>query len=495
MLSYTISAKTDKNILEIAFKIDGINDDKIEIRLPAWRPGRYEIQNFAKNILYVKAFNNDGLIEIQKTTKDTWLIESGKENEITVKYAYYAHQMDAGGSWVDENIWYINFINCLMFIKGRMDEPCEINLNLPATYSIACGLDFKNNAAIANDYYELTDSPAMASPSLKHIEYYIGETIFNIWLSGGSAIDENQWAENFKKFSEVQAAMMDGFPFRQYHYLIHILSYKFYHGVEHRNSTVIVIGNELDENKNIIGFENIYKKDILGICSHELFHAWNICRIRPEEMLPYNLEKENYFNTGYIAEGITTYYGDLFLVRSGLWDCDEYLEELSKTLNRHFNISNNAHQSLLESSIDLWVDGYSNGIPNKKVSIYHKGALVALILDLEIRRVTKNNNSFDDVMVEMWEKFGQKGIGYIHLDFINIVAGFIGHDAAWAYEKLCLRGNNNLLNKLEDVMAFVGCEIQTLDFPLFEGGISVEIRKKINSTVIENENFNKWLNN
>jgi len=496
MHSYIISSPNPSNsLLEIEFKIDRIQTNSIEIQLPAWRPGRYELQNFSKNILFIKAFSSDGLsIEIQKISKERWIVKTEGEHEIKIKYAYYAKQMDAGGSWIDEKMLYINFINCLLYVEGRIDESCKVNLNLPGNYKIASGLDFKDNSVVANDFFHLTDSPLIASPNIKQIKYLVEDIKFNIWVQGDFKIDDEEWKEDFEKFSVVQGRMMNGFPFKHYHFLIILLPYKFYHGVEHHNSTVIVIGNEVDENKELLNFDSIYKKDILGICSHELFHIWNICRIRPKEMLPYDLTKENYFKTGYIAEGTTTYYGDLFLVRSGLWESDEYLQELSQTFNRHFNISNHSHQSLIESSIDLWVDGYSNGIPNKKVSIYHKGSLVAFILDMKIRKQKGNKKSLDDVMRIMWNNYGQTSIGYLHTDYINIIADFIGDEAAHEYEKVFISGNTNLLEELQEAVNYVGCEIITEVFPLFDGGISIDIKIKKISKPEEIENLKQWLN-
>ncbi len=496
MHSYFISfPDPSKSLLEIEFQIDRIRTNTIEIQLPAWRPGRYELQNFSKNILFIKAFSSNELpLEIQKISKERWIVKTEGEHEIKIKYAYYAKQMDAGGSWIDEKMMYINFINCLLYVERRINESCKVNLNLPENYKIASGLDFENNSAIADDFYHLTDSPIIASSNIKQIQYPVEGIEFNIWIQGDFKIDDEKWKEDFKKFSDVQSKMMDGFPFKTYHFLIVLLPYKFYHGVEHRNSTVIVIGNEVDENNNLLNFDSIYKKDILGICSHELFHIWNICRIRPKEMLPYDLTKENYFNTGYIAEGITTYFGDLFLVRSGLWNSDEYLQELSHTFNRHFNTSNHAHQSLIESSIDLWVDGYSNGIPNKKVSIYHKGSLVAFILDIKIRKATGNKKTLDDVMRTMWKNFGQTSIGYLHNDYINIIADLTGFEAALDYEKICIFGNSSLFEKLKEALDYVGCEIIKDQFPLLDGEISIKIIiKKILKTE-EIENLKHWLN-
>jgi predicted metalloprotease with PDZ domain len=151
-----------------------------------------------------------------------------------------------------------------------------------------------------------------------------------------------------------------------------------------------------------------------------------VIRIRPAELLPYDFSRENYFPTGYVAEGLTTYYGDLLLARSGFFSPTEYLAELNGTLNRHFTSSNGAALSLTESSLDLWLDGYVAGVPGRKVSIYHKGTLTALILDLEIRQLTNDARSLDDVMLGLWEQYGQKNMGYSHADYVALVEEVAG---------------------------------------------------------------------
>ena len=233
MHSYFISSPNpSRGLLEIEFKIDRIQTNKIEIQLPAWRPGRYELQNFSKNILFIKAFSSHGFpLEMQKISKERWIVKTEGEHEIKIKYAYYAKQMDAGGSWIDEKMWYINFINCLMYVDERINEPSKVDLNLPENYKIASGLDFISYSAIANDFYQLTDSPIIASTSLKQIQYQYNDIEFNIWIQGDYKIDDKKWKEDFEKFSVVQGKMMDGFPFDTYHFLIILLPYKFYHGV------------------------------------------------------------------------------------------------------------------------------------------------------------------------------------------------------------------------------------------------------------------------
>lgn len=434
--------------------IKGINQDFIEVQLPAWRPGRYEIQNFAKNIQKFEVTGANGSRPtFRKLTKDRWYIDTRGENELTIRLVYYANIQNAGSSFVNEELWYLNFINFCLYAEGRIEEECQVALDLPAGFEIACGLaKVGKNLLLANDFYQLVDSPLLASASLQHEEFEVENIAFHVWMHGNLRPNWKRIRSDFSSFSREQIATMGEFPEREYHFLNLILPTAFYHGVEHHNSTMIVLGPD-DEG------EGLYS-DLLGVSSHELFHAWNIIRIRPAELLPYDFTKENYFSTCFVAEGCTTYYGDLFLRRAWVFDDEAYIKELQVYMKRHFETSAHASQSLLESSMDLWLDGYERAIPNRKVSVYHKGALVALILDLYLRRKFAHERSLDDVMRLLWERFGRPFIGYTLEDYKSIVEEVAEESLDWYWEE-CIYGNVSLEMRLNDVLSFVGLQMTT----------------------------------
>ncbi|HEY9117460.1 MAG TPA: M61 family peptidase, partial [Roseivirga sp.] len=284
--------------------------------------------------------------------------------------------------------------------------------NLPEDYKIASGLQPTDKHSLhAKSYYQLVDSPIFASPSLRTIPYEVEDTQYYIHIQGDLPQSDEQLIEDFLSFTQKQMELMGGFPAKHYHFLIQSLPYKAYHGVEHWNSTVICLGPS-----NELGERTLYK-ELLGVSCHELFHTWNVIRLRPKEMVPYNFQAENYHQTGFVTEGVTTYYGDLFLARSGVFNFEEYLQELNKLLKRHYENEGRKAYSVGESSFDLWLDGYERGVPGRKVSIYNEGALAAMILDLTIRLKHDNQKSLDDVMRLLWEKHGEDMSGYSFEDY------------------------------------------------------------------------------
>jgi predicted metalloprotease with PDZ domain len=352
-----------------------------------------------------------------------------------------------------------------MYIPGKENEPCALELILPASFKVATSLSRvfpKHYSAtsqgqsgetfFAADFHELADSPFIASASLKHNKYEVGGVKFHLWFQGECKPEWERLIPDFEAFTKKQLEMMGGFPVEEYHFLFQILTSHFYHGVEHLKSTVIALGPSYDLMKPIL------YPELLGISSHELFHSWNIKAIRPVDMQPYRYEAENFSKLGYVAEGITTYYGDLFLRRSKAYSTYEFVKELTRHLQKHLDNYGRFNLSVAASSFDTWLDGYSEGIPHRKVSIYTEGALCALIIDVLIRKNTKNKRSLDDAMQQLYQNFGKKGIGYTEADYQNILEKVAGIDLSWFFEKH-YNGTTDYEPLLDDCLEYFGLQI------------------------------------
>ena len=427
----------------------------LELQLPAWRPGRYELQNFAQKLqkVLVEDATTSEPLPYRKLTKDRWEVPNAAGRTVRVRYNFYAHQMDAGGSWLDESQFYLNPVQALLCAEGRQLEACELTLALPEGWQIACGLpQTAPNTLLAKDFDQLVDSPLIASPTLTHQQYEAGGRPFHIWVQGEALVDWPRLLADFKAFSEEQLMLFGGLPVADYHFLNQFLPYQHYHGVEHANSTVITLGPA-----ELMMSEGLYK-ELLGVSCHELFHTWNIKSIRPAEMQPYDYSRENYFRTCFIAEGITTYYGEYLLARSRVRSPAQYFEELNTVLHKHYDDAGGENLSLADASMDLWLDGYKPGVPDRKVSVYHKGALVALLLDLTLRQLSGHARSLDDVMRRLYEEFGKTGIGYTEADYIRLVNETAGRDMQAYFDKF-IYGTAPLTEPLAKVLHTVGCQL------------------------------------
>ncbi|KAB7732681.1 M61 family peptidase [Rudanella paleaurantiibacter] len=445
--------------IAVEARLTQVNQAEVELQLPAWRPGRYELQHFAKNIQRFAVTDGAGTpLPFRKITKDRWLVQTNGAQEVVAQYNYYANLINAGSSYLSDDtdaspMLYVNPVNLCLYTEGRIHEPCTLELDIPANWVIACGMpQTAPRTLYARDFYELVDCPLIAAPALHQIQYEARGVDFTVWVAGRMAFDPERVVRDFKRFSETQIDLFGEFPEENYHFLTIVLPVAHYHGVEHRNSTVLVLG-PADEG------EGLYT-DLLGVASHELFHAWNVIRIRPAELLPYDFTAENYFPTCFVAEGVTTYYGDLMLRRSGVFNENAYLKELHVTLKRHFEANGRAFQSLTESSWDLWLDGYDKGVPDRKVSVYHKGAIVALILDLHLRQISGGTRSLDDVMRLMWQRFGKPFVGYTLADYRAVTEEVAGESLDWYYNT-CIFGNESLLPLLNSYLNTLGLTVST----------------------------------
>lgn len=427
-------------------------EDSTEIQLPSWRPGRYELGDFAKNVRNFKVFDDKGKrIDCGKISKDRWAVDTSSTESIKVSYQYYASELNAGSTYLDAEQLYVNPVNCCVYLDGSFNEKVEIELLVPDFWDIACSMKNEGKKLFAENMEELFDSPLIVSPSLQHRTYQSGDCTFYIWFNGESKPDWERVLKDFKGFTDAQVKKFIEFPVNEYHFLVHILPYKAYHGVEHLRSTVITIGPTYE------AFNEQYK-ELLGVSSHELYHSWNIKSIRPIEMQPYDYTKENYSRLGYLCEGVTTYMGDLFLLKGGVFSVDQFFSEFKRQLQRHFDNPARFNTSVADSSYDTWLDGYVPGTPGRKVSIYTEGALLSMVIDVRILRATGNKYGIDEVMKRLYFNFAMNGKGVSDKDYRDTIEAVSGESFEEFFADY-INGNKPFESIILDAFEYLGLEL------------------------------------
>jgi predicted metalloprotease with PDZ domain len=418
-MKYTLSFdQPHTHYLSLQLSVETRGEAHLHFQLPAWRPGRYELGNFAKNIQKWQAFSAEGSpLSFRKKTKDLWEVDCEGTESVEIRYNYYAAELNAGSTYLDSEQLYVNPVNCFLYLPDRQEEACFLKLQLPQEYKVAIALPQEEERQFkAENFDQLADSPFIASPTLKQLSYKVEETTFYLWFQGECKLPEERLLQDFEAFTKEQIKFFGDFPTSAYHFLFQIHTSTTYHGVEHAASTVISIGPSYQ----IFDWKGRYE-DLLGVSSHELFHTWNVKRIRPVEMWPYDFAKENYSRLGYLAEGATTWYGDLMLWRSKVFKEAHFFKTFNQLLNRHFNNPGVSNLSVADSSFDTWLDGYSMGVPNRKSSIYTEGALITFMLDVAIRKATDQQKSFDDVMRVFYHDYFKATKGISEADYQNEV--------------------------------------------------------------------------
>lgn len=458
MTNYYIETEKN-NILKIKVEFSSTQKKHI-IKIPTWRPGRYEINNFSKDILEINFFKNNKKIKSKKTTKNSWEIKSKVGSYIHFIYRLQTYSIDAGSSFCDKKQIYINPVNSLMYIKNLEDSIHKIKFVNIDNFKIISSLKTANNLLLAKNYQQLADSPMVYTKNYIELNYKVNSIKFNIYFIGLETIDNKQKIiDDFRKFTEVQYKIFNSFPFKSYSFIIQALDYEFYHGVEHLESTVVALGpkkNILKNKPKSLGNYN----NLIGVCSHELFHAWNVKTIRAKKFVNYNFDKENYTNLTYLAEGATTYYGDKTLKTSGFFNDKSYLKELSRIIQNHKYFYSDTRFSLSESAFDVWLDGYK-GVYNypKRYSIYIQGSIFFLGLDVEIRKVSNNKYSLDTVMKNIYEKFKSNGISQKNIE--NEVENIIGKERTKSYFKKYFWSYNNYFKLINNSLKYLNLKLNS----------------------------------
>ena len=405
MPDYTLSwGRPTDRLLDVAIRFTAPHDVP-RLLLPAWRPGRYLLQNYAANVREWY-----GSHRVWKDGKSSWRVDARAGELVEVRYRYYAGVLDAGSSFLDIDEVYVNGSNLFMLVDGLRHEPHRLTIDSPAHWILETQLLDEN--LIARDYDHLIDSPLVAAETLTRHVFEEGGARFHLIFRGDDGIETGQFVEPVRLVARSQGALFGGFPFRDYRFLFHIADK--WHGVEHEDSCSIILkrGEPLDFDHTV------------SIVSHELFHVWNVKRIVPAAFSPYDYWQETPTRLLWVMEGLTSYYGELSLVRSGVWSEERYLEHLRKEIETLEGMPARLHLPLSQMSFDGWLasPAHMHDLANASYSFYNKGELVSALLDLTIRRATDGEKSLDDVVRLMWEEYGVPRRGLEEDGFERLVA-------------------------------------------------------------------------
>jgi predicted metalloprotease with PDZ domain len=391
-------------LFDVAIRFTAPSDTP-RLLLPAWRPGRYLRQNYAANVREWSA----GEAAVWKDGLTSWRVEARAGEEVTIRYRYYAGVLDAGSSFLDEDEAYFNGSNLFMMVDGLRDEEHVLTIAAPADWSIETQLERVDAQTFrARDYDHLIDSPTIAAARLTRHSFVERGARIHLVFRGDEGIDTERFIEPVRAVVRSQVDLFGEAPFREYRFLYHVRDR--WHGVEHEDSCSIIL-----RRASLIGCgpDTEGSDHTLSITSHELFHAWNVKRIVPARFAPYDYWSEAPTRLLWAMEGLTAYYGELTLVRSGLWSVERYLDHLANEIQLLESLPARNHLSLAQASFDGWLSdpAQNHDQPNAWFSFYNKGAVVSALLDLTIRRATNGERSLDDVMRLLWAEYGKSGRG------------------------------------------------------------------------------------
>ncbi|CBL46997.1 Peptidase M61 [gamma proteobacterium HdN1] len=411
------------HIYQISLQIASPAREGQRLNLPAWIPGSYMIRDFARNIISLRARQGNQWVSVRKLDKSTW--ELGEVNgPVIVEYEVYAWDLSVRAAHLDQNHAYFNGSSVFLAVVGQEHVRCTLDIQAPkgidsTHWRIATSLPEFTATRYGFGVYQAENYDALIDHPVEIADFTLASfdacgVPHDFVITGKHSADMPRLSEDLKKICEYQIRMFgEPAPFDRYVFILWAVG-EGYGGLEHRASTSLISAR--DELPSIHERNTISEgyRNFLGLCSHEYFHSWNVKRIKPAVFFPYQLHQEGHTELLWAFEGITSYYDDLTLVRSGLISPQSYLELLGRSLTRLSRTPGRLRQTLVESSFDAWTKFYKQdeNSPNAIVSYYLKGSLVALGLDLLLRELSQHEISLDTVMLQLWEEFGktQRGL-------------------------------------------------------------------------------------
>ncbi len=402
-LRYTVSfpePHTHYARVEAVVPTDGAPE--IELMMAVWTPGSYLVREFARQVEDVRL--GDGT-PLEKSAKNRWRVPTGGKDRVTVRYSVYARELSVRTSFVDADFALINGAPTFLTRPDALDRPHEVTFRPARGWKRSVsGMESRGRHAYrAESFDELVDSPVLlGNPEVR--TFQVGGKPHVYAVEGGAGVwDIDAAVASLKKIVAVQHAFWGTVPYERY--VVLDLKVETGGGLEHLDSTVVM------GSRHALRVED-QRVGWLGLLSHELFHTWNVKRLRPVELGPFDYEREALTRSLWAAEGITSYYDDLLLRRAELLDDKRYLKQLSKLVARVQAKPGRFVRSLGDASWDAWIKQYrpDENYRNVTVDYYARGAVAAWLLDVEIRRRTGGKGTLDEVLRRAYAKYsGEKG--------------------------------------------------------------------------------------
>ena len=418
----------ESHLFEVTLLLKGYSLPVLDLKLPVWTPGSYLVREYAKQLQDFSAQADEKSLPWRKLSKNHWQIETSVLNEtggvstITVRYRVFAAELSVRTNHLDATHGYFNGAALFFRIPGVEEQPISVTIVPPRPeWRVTTPLPVvlgQPNTFQASDFDTLVDSPFEIGCHELHQFEVLGKSHeLAIWGQGNAY--PARLIPDIQKIIKVEAQLFGGLPYDRYVFLLH-LSSQGNGGLEHKYACSL--------NYPRFGFRAKDKYErFMQLVAHEFFHLWNVKRIRPKALEVFDYDQENYTPSLWFSEGTTSYYDLVIPFRAGIYDAKSFLNGLGKEITRLQTTPGRQVQPVSESSFDTWIKLYrpDANSGNSQISYYLKGELVSLLLDLLIRRQV-NGRSLDDVMLKMWQQFGQAEIGFTPEQLKEVISSVAG---------------------------------------------------------------------
>jgi predicted metalloprotease with PDZ domain len=432
-ISYSLSMPhPETHYFQVKMTIRALTEDTLRVKMPVWAPGSYLIREFPANVNRVYAKNEKKQnLPVNKITKNAWQIILSGAKEVELSYDVYAFELSVRTSYLDLEHGYINGTSIFMYLDGAKEKSGTLSVFPYEKFTkISTALPVKNEGIVNDgnskqfvfkDYDQLVDCPIeignqtvfdFTAAGVRHTVAIFGEGNFEI----------EKLKVDMAKIVEEESRVFGENPNKEYLFIVHNVS-EGGGGLEHKNSTTLSVNRDTYDEKNYIHF--------LDVMAHEYFHLWNVKRLRPIALGPFNYGAENYTHSLWFSEGFTSYYADLFLRRAGFYTDEQFTNKLISGINYIENTIGSKIQPVADASFDAWIKSYrpNENSGNTTVSYYTKGRVLGAVFDAMIIAKYNGEKCLDDFMKMMYEKYALSlNRGFTDKELEDEFSKFIGED-------------------------------------------------------------------
>lgn len=437
-VNYTLSMPhPESHYFHVKMELSGFDSDSILIKMPVWAPGSYLVREFSANVNRVRA--NDAqnkALPIHKITKNTWFIHANKSETISVFYEVYAFELSVRTSFLDLSHGYVNGTSIFMYVDGYKNHAGILEIQPYHNFKkVSTALPSSTESLASDnslffqytDYDQLVDCPIEIGNQTE-FSFEAAGVHHRVAMYGEAEYDSTQIKKDLAKIVSSETKAMGSNPNKDYLFIIHNVE-SGGGGLEHKNSTTLSVNRE------------IYKKNynsFLSLVAHEHFHLWNVKRLRPLPLGPFDYDRENYTSLLWFSEGFTSYYADLMLRRTGFYSVDEFTHTVLSGINYVERTIGNSVQPVADASFDAWIKAYrpNENSNNTTISYYSKGRVIGAVWDAMIISHSQGKQGLDNFMQLMYDKYAvQLGRGFTPEELEHELGAFLQHDMHDFFEK------------------------------------------------------------
>lgn len=419
--------KPQNHYFEVQMNINGNDDAQVEVKMPVWTPGSYLVREFSKNVNLVKAFTKDGKsISVTKKSKNAWIINAGKEKDIQVKYEVYAFELSVRTPFLDLTHGFVSGSGVFMYTEKSKNQAGEVSViphdsfkRISTSLPVDAGYKGIGQRFQFENYDQLVDCP-MEIGNQEIFEFTAAGVNHTVAMYGEANYNVEQLKRDMAKIVEAETAVIGKNPNKIYTFIVHNVV-DGQGGLEHMNSTVLSVNRWTYAGKQYV--------DFLNLVAHEYFHLWNVKRIRPVELGPFNYDTENYTSLLWVMEGFTSYYDELILRRTGFYTEEEFLAKLQSSINYVEGTPGSRVQPVAHASFDAWVKAYrpNENSSNTTMTYYSRGSVLASVIDAMIVAETDGKKCLDHFLQQLYVTY-YEGLkrGFSEAEFKMELAKFVG---------------------------------------------------------------------